>query len=195
MTATTDAVRFRQGAGRLCLDYIRTLRYRGSANVIEELAGPDDLADWVAQCGPCDAVSRDTPTSTDIAEARAFREAVYELIEAARDPGGVTTCSRAARELINRMAAHPVPTPSLAPSGHLHWRTDDPVTATLALIAQDALDLVTSPAISRVHKCAGPTCGALFSDNSRPGTRRWCSMGICGNQAKKETLRSKSRQL
>ncbi|UXX97904.1 CGNR zinc finger domain-containing protein [Streptomyces sp. AD2-2] len=27
---------------------------------------------------------------------------------------------------------------------------------------------------------------------SRPGNRRWCSMGTCGNRAKKETLRGRT---
>jgi predicted RNA-binding Zn ribbon-like protein len=194
MTATIGTVRFRQGAGRLCLDFIRTLRYRRSVDATEELAALADLADWVAQCGPCDAVSHAMPPSADIADARDLREAIYELIEAARGPGGIGSCGRTATELINRMAAHPIPTPSLAPPGGLHWHADDPVTATLALIARDALDLATSPEIHRVHECASPTCGALFSDSSRPGTRRWCSMEICGNRAKKETLRSRAMQ-
>ncbi|MDV9173795.1 CGNR zinc finger domain-containing protein, partial [Streptomyces sp. W16] len=69
---------------------------------------------------------------------------------------------------------------------------EDPVRATLALVARDALDLATSPPLTRVRDCAGPTCGALFLDTSRPGNRRWCSMGTCGNRAKKETLRGRT---
>jgi predicted RNA-binding Zn ribbon-like protein len=60
----------------------------------------------------------------------------------------------------------------------------------LSLLARDALDLVSSPALARVRRCADPTCGALFYDGSRPGHRRWCSMDVCGNRAKKQTLRS-----
>ncbi|MCZ0991112.1 CGNR zinc finger domain-containing protein [Streptomyces diastatochromogenes] len=59
-------------------------------------------------------------------------------------------------------------------------------------MARDALDLITSPALDRVRDCAGPTCGALFLDTSRPGTRRWCSMDTCGNRAKKQALRRKA---
>ncbi|WP_279579087.1 CGNR zinc finger domain-containing protein [Fodinicola feengrottensis] len=88
--------------------------------------------------------------------------------------------------------ARPVPAPRLEPSGQLTWAAEDVVNATLALVARDALDLATSPALVRVHACANPDCSALFLDSSRPGTRRWCSMDTCGNRAKKETLRSKS---
>jgi len=199
MTASTaDSVRFRQGAGRLCLDFIRTLRHRGTPDAAEELATHADLVAWVRQCGPCDAGP--SPAAGGAAEAgdalltdaRELREAIYKLVAAGRSPGGVGSCSRAARELINRMAANPVPRPSLDSAARLRWRAEDPVSATLALAAQDALTLVTSPAVTRVHECANPACGALFSDSSRPGTRRWCSMGTCGNQAKKNTLRSKA---
>jgi predicted RNA-binding Zn ribbon-like protein len=81
--------------------------------------------------------------------------------------------------------------PQLDSSARLRWEAGDPVAATLAVIARDAIDLVTSPAIARVRDCANPECNAMFLDSSRPGSRRWCSMGTCGNQAKKSALRNK----
>ena len=96
------------------------------------------------------------------------------------------------RQRLNRFAALPVPAPSLTLSG-LRWHAEDPVSATFSLLARDALDLATSPQFARVRECAGPRCGALFLDTSRPGTRRWCSMEICGNQAKKTAVRAKAR--
>lgn len=99
------------------------------------------------------------------------------------------------RETVDAAAAHPVPVPRLDPTARLARRADDPVRATLALVARDALDLVTSPAAARIRDCAGPTCGVLFLDTSRPGNRRWCAMGTCGNRAKKETLRGRTAQV
>jgi predicted RNA-binding Zn ribbon-like protein len=177
--------RFRQGAGRLCLDFIRTLRHRGTDAAVEELAGPAALVAWVRQFGPCEAGG---PGAVRLEEARELREAIHELIQAARDgrrPG------QGARGSVNRVAAHAVPVPSLDAAGRLRWHADDPVTAVLAQVARDALDLVTSPAVARIRECAGPRCGALFIDSSRPGTRRWCSMNTCGNRAKKDTLRAR----
>ena len=47
----------------------------------------------------------------------------------------------------------------------------------------DALDLVReSP--GRVRECADARCPALFLDESRNGSRRWCSMERCGARAK-----------
>ncbi|OXM68798.1 CGNR zinc finger domain-containing protein [Amycolatopsis vastitatis] len=172
--------RFRSGAGRLCLDFIRTLRYRGTPSESEEFPDAAAWGAWIDQFGPFPAPAQ--PASVD--EARALREAVHSLLTGeVRDP---------VRRRLNRFAALPVPAPSLTSSGELRWQASDPASAMLALLARDALDLVTSPEFGRVRRCAGPRCGALFLDTSRPGTRRWCSMEICGNQAKKSTYRAKA---
>lgn len=171
---------FRQGAGRLSLDFVRTLRRRGKPGVVEELASPAALAAWVTQCGPVAAGSE--PSQAQVVAAQGLREAVYRLIS-----GGPAAVGDLA--LVNTAAAAPVPAPRLSPAGAVLWQADDAVGATLALVARDAVDLVTSPAIVRVRACADPDCSALFLDSSRPGTRRWCSMDICGNRAKKQALR------
>jgi predicted RNA-binding Zn ribbon-like protein len=37
---------------------------------------------------------------------------------------------------------------------------------------------------ARVRKCANPDCPFWFLDTTRSGTRRWCSMTVCGNRLK-----------
>jgi predicted RNA-binding Zn ribbon-like protein len=190
---------FRHGAGRLSLDFIRTLRHRGSEHAFEELPDLTAVAAWVTQFGPCPAPpGRLEPLATGVGApdpadtlARELREAVYQMITAARGPGGAASCPGDARRRVNEVAALPVPSPRMDETGKLTWQASAPVPATLALIARDALDLVTSEAITRVHDCANPGCRAMFLDSSRPGTRRWCSMNTCGNQAKKTTLRAR----
>ncbi|WP_328451702.1 MULTISPECIES: CGNR zinc finger domain-containing protein [unclassified Amycolatopsis] len=176
--------RFRSGAGRLCLDFVRTLRYRGTSEATEELPDGASLRAWIEEFGK---FGEALPSDASAHESRVLREAIHELVS-----DGVGSCRPATRQRLNRFASAPVPAPSLAPSGELRWRADDPVSAMFSLLARDALDLVTSPAFSRVRNCAGARCGALFLDTSRPGTRRWCSMDVCGNQAKKSTYRAKA---
>ncbi|MFC4048995.1 CGNR zinc finger domain-containing protein [Actinomadura syzygii] len=190
MTAATPAPVFRSGAGRLCLDFIRTLRHRGAPGAEEELPDLAAVRAWVVQFAPF-AVGEATGEPGQDARARVLREAIYELIDAAVTPAGIESCPSRARETVNELAALPVPAPWLDASGRLRWHADEPVLASLALMARDALDLVTSAAIDRVRRCAGHDCNALFLDSSRPGTRRWCSMNTCGNQAKKDTLRTR----
>ncbi|WP_049566553.1 CGNR zinc finger domain-containing protein [Nonomuraea sp. SBT364] len=36
----------------------------------------------------------------------------------------------------------------------------------------------------RVRKCANPQCVLWFLDVSKNGSRRWCSMEVCGNRSK-----------
>jgi predicted RNA-binding Zn ribbon-like protein len=183
MSADAEGFRFRQGAGRLCLDFTRTLRHRGRPDAVEELTGPAAMAAWISQCGPVPARAE---TKADMTTIRELREAIFALL--ARGPA---ECGPGGRELVNRIAQAPVPVPYLAAGPALRWQAADPVAATLSLVARDALDLVTSPAADRVRECANPDCGAMFLDASRPGTRRWCAMGSCGNQAKKTAYRER----
>lgn len=54
----------------------------------------------------------------------------------------------------------------------------------LAAIARSAAEIITEGERARLRMCANPACGLFFSDNSRTGRRRWCSMAICGNRHK-----------
>ena len=187
------APRFRTGAGRLCLDFLRTLRHRGTLDAVEELPDAAALSAWVVQCGPCVPASRQVSADAgQVRDAHSLREAVYELVSIGRTVGGVASSSFLSRELVNRAAKCPTPVPRVDASGALLWTSSDAVAATLSLVARDAIDLVTSDALHRVRECADECCSALFSDNSRPGNRRWCSMGACGNRAKKNSLRSRA---
>lgn len=49
-----------------------------------------------------------------------------------------------------------------------------------------AADLVAALATrpDRVRGCANPRCVLWFLDVSKNGSRRWCSMEVCGNRAK-----------
>ena len=53
-------------------------------------------------------------------------------------------------------------------------------TSGLILMAGQLLD--EHPA--RMRKCANPDCPFWFLDTTRSGTRRWCSMTVCGNRLK-----------
>ena len=51
-----------------------------------------------------------------------------------------------------------------------------------APLAHSAASLFTHADRGRVRKCAN--CVGHFLDTSKKGTRRWCSMQLCGNRAK-----------
>ncbi len=52
----------------------------------------------------------------------------------------------------------------------------------LGPIADAAAELLTREDDGRVRKCA--SCPVQFLDTSKKGTRRWCSMNLCGNRSK-----------
>lgn len=47
--------------------------------------------------------------------------------------------------------------------------------------------------LERLKACANPGCRWLFWDTSRPGTGRWCSMKLCGDQHKARTYRARRK--
>jgi len=53
-------------------------------------------------------------------------------------------------------------------------------------IAKSAADLLTSDQLGRVRECANEQegCGWVFLDETRSGTKKWCSSTGCGNRAK-----------
>ncbi|WP_206189370.1 CGNR zinc finger domain-containing protein, partial [Streptomyces prasinus] len=55
--------------------------------------------------------------------------------------------------------------------------------ALLAVIARDAVDLLTDPlARACLRQCEGDSCPIVYLDTSRGRRRRWCSSEVCGNR-------------
>jgi predicted RNA-binding Zn ribbon-like protein len=153
--------------------------------VFELLHDRDDVARWLAVVLDVDAVSPDE-RSRD--EAVALRRAIWA--GAGRLMAG-SPVAAADRQVINAAAAWPPPVPVLAAGDRAG--VAGPVTTTQALsaLARDAVDLFAGPLAGRIRVCSADDCGLLFVDQSRPGTRRWCSMQRCGNLAKVRRHRSR----
>lgn len=60
--------------------------------------------------------------------------------------------------------------------------------------AWQAVELLTSSELARVHRCDGDDCGWLFLDRSKAGRRRWCDMATCGNVAKARRHHARHRE-
>ncbi len=60
-------------------------------------------------------------------------------------------------------------------------------------LADAAAHLLTDVPVNRLRKCEG--CVVHFYDISKKGSRRWCSMQLCGNREKVSTYRQKQRAL
>jgi predicted RNA-binding Zn ribbon-like protein len=60
-----------------------------------------------------------------------------------------------------------------------------------APIVDAAADLLTETESSRIRKCE--SCVVHFFDTSKKGSRRWCSMNICGNKLKVAAYQRRKR--
>jgi predicted RNA-binding Zn ribbon-like protein len=60
-----------------------------------------------------------------------------------------------------------------------------------ALIIDATADLLSETESSRIRKCE--SCAVHFFDTSKKGSRRWCSMNICGNKLKVAAYQHRKR--
>ncbi|MDX6263840.1 MAG: hypothetical protein QOH84_5528 [Kribbellaceae bacterium] len=187
-----DLLAFPFIGGRVVLNFAGTLGKR-SAEKLERIRTPEDLARWVELAG-LGSISTD---AADLKAARVLREALYTLTMAALNRGPLR---RADVKLVNAWAARETPAPALAigPArargvGAKALRRRDPeptASEVLAAVARDGIDLLSGPDVSSIRECEDPGCTLLFVDTSRSHRRRWCSMNTCGARAKMRTLRS-----
>lgn len=69
------------------------------------------------------------------------------------------------------------------------WRTPE---ALLLPIAAAIADVIAHEDFRKIRACDGHQCTLFFADHTRGGTRRWCSMAVCGNRAKQAALRERT---
>jgi predicted RNA-binding Zn ribbon-like protein len=80
--------------------------------------------------------------------------------------------------------------------GRFGWKSDGNARSLnhlLSPVVRDAAIFLTSTDFSRLRTCGNPQCGWVFLDTSKNGTRRWCSMAVCGNRDKLRRFRRRRR--
>jgi predicted RNA-binding Zn ribbon-like protein len=188
----------------LCIDFANTRYWRGS----EPVETVHDFAEVVRWCETNAMLGREAAERAlhwwenhgrDVAvfdDAIALRETIYRICFAMADGKTPQAYDLAAinvaldRAPERRVLAHREKT--------FGWRIDlDAVSAAglLAPVLWSAGDLIVSPEVERLRHCLNDQCGWLFMDDSKNGSRRWCSMQACGNRAKahRHYLRSKQK--
>jgi predicted RNA-binding Zn ribbon-like protein len=179
--------------GRPAVDLVNTLRERWQRRV-ETLVTPDDLGLWLVRARLAPAAPH--VTRARLREARDLREAIEACMQTAL---GHEPAPAAAVATIDRWLAHAAARAQLAVADDgtpvLGERDPaDPVKRALAAVALDAARMLGTPAeAARIRVCASATCSARFYDRSPAGRRRWCSMALCGNEAKARRHRERSR--
>jgi predicted RNA-binding Zn ribbon-like protein len=178
----------------LCLDFANTLSYRGG-DAQESLHDFGELVRWCAAnalLSPdvCERARRWSDQHPEqaagvFADAIVIREASYRIFFAiaerrVAEPRAVATVNRA-------LAAAPARRVLARGSKGFGWQIDRDGFSAAALLAPvlwSAGDLMVSPETVRLRHCSNEQCLWLFLDESKNGSRRWCSMQACGNRAK-----------
>jgi predicted RNA-binding Zn ribbon-like protein len=179
--------------GRPALDLVNTLRERWQRRV-ETLASPSDLGLWLVRAELLPEAPRVTQSLLDA--TRDLREAIDLCVEAA--VAGSPAPSDAIAH-IDGWLVDAGTRPRLALAGDGRPRLgerppEDPARAAVTSVALDAARMLGTPdEARRVRICASQTCSARFYDRSPAGRRRWCSMALCGNEAKARRHRERVR--
>ena len=125
---------------------------------------------------------------------KGFRERLREEILAWE--GGRAIRRSTIIELNGLMGAHPMLT-RITTNGTVHstklWFEVREPQDLLAPLAHSAATLFAGGDCKRVRKCAN--CVLHFRDISKKGTRRWCSMQLCGNRLKVAAYAARQRVL
>jgi predicted RNA-binding Zn ribbon-like protein len=175
--------------------FANTRRWRGSERAVEELNGLGDVLAWCEGAGSIDARAQttlgawanrhETEAARLFDEAIAARETMYAMLSATA--AGEAVATRDVDALNRLLAAAPTRTSLAAGEDGNRWRLP-PATPTTASLLAPALwsvgDLLAGQRLQRLRLCANPKCRWLFVDDSKSGTRRWCTMRSCGNRAK-----------
>lgn len=178
-----DRAGFRFRGGHVAIDLTATLTRRLKDDPKELLVSPRDLDRWLVSSGQ--ASTSPGSTASDLALAHTLREAIYAM--------ATGKISKTAREQLNEIAALRSAAPQLSASGKLVRLGSS--SEQLATIAGQAVELFGGHDAGRIRQCEGNGCAILFLDQSRSGRRRWCSMEGCGNRAKAEAFRQRSREV
>jgi predicted RNA-binding Zn ribbon-like protein len=147
---------------------------------LDDLATPEGLGAWLREHD----LARDAPVdAAALATVRELRRAVRELLDARIERRAP---DQAAVEIVNAAAAAAPSTRRLiwtdagTPCEERHWLTAG-VPLACAVLAADAIDLVTGPDHGNLLACGGPGCmRLLLRDHPR---RQWCSTP-CGDRVR-----------
>ena len=184
----------------LCLDFANTLGWRGSAPA-ETLHGLPDLVKWCAAAGGLAAGAtggggqwggaawserHPAQAAATFHRAIVLRETLYRIFHAVASGGAPADGDLI--ELNRALQETPARSTLERDGAGFGWRVEPkPAGGAPALLAPalwSAGDLLAGAHLARVRECANGECLWLFLDESRNGTRRWCSMSACGNRAK-----------
>ncbi len=122
-----------------------------------------------------------------LAQLRDFRETLRDLLYANNGEGD----GPSAWERMRPFLASTRLSLAVDPGRGLELKPEDkgPIASLLAIVYESEL-LGTWP---RLRACRKASCRFAYYDHTKNGSRAWCSMATCGNQAKAQRRRQRER--
>lgn len=195
---------FHIGYGALCLDFANTVSWRGSSEPADRLPTYGELVRFFVQTGLLsdaearrlqrEAARRPDRAARTLRRAVELREALYRTfsgLSAGRppQPSDLATLNALLPEALARLRVS-------RDGSRFGWQWSgdaESLDRVLWPVARDAAVFLTSTGFSRLRTCENPRCGWVFLDTTKSGTRRWCSMAVCGNRNKLRRFRQRLR--
>jgi predicted RNA-binding Zn ribbon-like protein len=190
--------------GRPCVALANTVIWRRGEHR-ELLTGYDALLRWALHTGSVApeiaetlaGLAEDRPRAAADALGRALevRELLYRVFAAvaAGEPIGAADLDDLNAAIAGALG-HAALEPAAAGGFVLGWqRPEAHLGAPLWAPLRSAAEVLSGPDLARVKQCPGPTCGWLFVDDTRSGTRRWCEPHLCGARERARTHYARRR--
>lgn len=179
---SSDGRRWWFDSGATALDFVYTADFRTD---FDSFIAPGDLGGWLASRFP-DIESE--IGERELADARALRSAITGIALAIAHGGEPSSNDI---DAVNLYAATPDIPPVLAGSTRRAGRATIRPAQALSWMARESIGVFDEERRDRVRECDAADCQLVFYDDSRAGTRRWCSMQRCGNRAKVRAYRAR----
>lgn len=189
-------------AGHPALDFVNTVGGWSAEQPLEDKLGSyGDLVRWAELARLLDAgdtvaperLARNRPRQAArvLARARALRGILHRLFNRILENRKPRPADVQFLQNELRIARQHQRLASTAAGFHWTWDEHPALDGILWKVSQSAADLLTSPDLARVRRCAGENCGWMFLDATRNHSRHWCDMQDCGNLAKVRRFRQR----
>lgn len=188
--------------GRLCLDFINTVSDRKAEGFRDYLGDFADLLGWLEYVKALPGAwlkliagqTGEAGGEAVLQQARELRELLYGLFSHQAELGHFPASGVSS---FNAWLAGVLPYRQLtdAGEGSLIWAWNWPGINTpmrlLWPVVWSAAEVLTGDQAGRIKEC--PACGWLFYDQSKNGSRTWCSMQACGSASKAKRYYQKKK--
>lgn len=156
----------------------------------DELGTPSALGDWMKERGLLDRSGVPSPKTFD--NALRLRGAIRDYLKC--DPEERQRKTAIVEALNKAMEPFPLRVAGLGKDGMKLLAADADAPAGLSAIVGELYDGASNGTLARLKMCAADECQRVFFDRSKPSSRRWCQIELCGNREKTRNYRERQKK-